>query len=39
MEVDKKSAEGKIRFVMCEGIGKTRFHSLTPEEILRSLGA
>ena len=39
MEVDKKSAGGKIKFVMCNGIGKTRFHSLMPEEILSSLGA
>jgi len=39
MEVDKKSAGGKIKFVMCEGIGKTRFHWLTPGEILSALGA
>jgi 3-dehydroquinate synthase len=39
MEVDKKSAGGKIRFVMCAGIGKTRFHSLAPSEILAALGA
>jgi 3-dehydroquinate synthase len=39
MEVDKKSAGGKIRFVMCAGIGKTCFHSLTPGEILGALGA
>ena len=39
MEFDKKVAAGKIKFVMCEGIGKTRFHWLTPEEILRGLGA
>jgi 3-dehydroquinate synthase len=39
MEVDKKSAGGKIKFVMCAGIGKTRFHSLTPGEILAALGA
>jgi len=39
MEVDKKAASGKIKFVMCEGIGKTRFHWLTPSEILASLGA
>jgi len=39
MEIDKKVAGGKIKFVMCEGIGKTRFHWLTPEEILRGLGA
>lgn len=37
MEVDKKVAGGKIKFVMCAGIGKTRFRRLTPEEILRGL--
>ena len=39
MEVDKKAAGGKIRFVMCAGIGKTRFHWLAPGEILAGLGA
>ena len=39
MEVDKKSAEGKIKFVMSAGIGKTRFHWLSPGEILAGLGA
>ena len=39
MEVDKKAAEGKIKFVVCCGIGKTRFHWLTPGEILNALGA
>ncbi len=39
MEVDKKAASGAIKFVMCEGIGKTRFHWLVPSEILRGLGA
>lgn len=39
MEVDKKSAGGKIKFVMCAGIGKTCFHSLAPGEILGALGA
>jgi len=39
MEVDKKSAEGRIKFVMCAGIGRTCFHSLTPGEILAALGA
>jgi 3-dehydroquinate synthase len=38
MEVDKKSAGGRIKFVMCEGIGKTRFHWLTPDEILAAIG-
>ena len=39
MEVDKKVAGGKIKFVMCEGIGKTRFHWLAPDEVLRGLNA
>jgi 3-dehydroquinate synthase len=39
MEVDKKSTGGKIKFVMCAGIGKTGFHWLTPGEILGALGA
>lgn len=39
MEVDKKSAGGKIKFVMCRGIGQTRFHALSPSEILGALGA
>ena len=39
MEVDKKSAGGKIKFVMCAGIGTTRFHALSPGEILAALGA
>jgi 3-dehydroquinate synthase len=39
MEVDKKAAGGKIQFVMCEGIGKTRFHWLAPSEILKGLAA
>jgi 3-dehydroquinate synthase len=38
MEVDKKAAGGRIKFVMCEGIGKTRFHWLAPSEILAALG-
>jgi 3-dehydroquinate synthase len=38
MEVDKKVAAGKIKFIMCEGIGKTRFHWLAPKEILGALG-
>ena len=37
MEMDKKAAAGKIKFVMCEGIGKTRFHWITPNEIIRGL--
>ncbi|OLC70532.1 MAG: 3-dehydroquinate synthase [Deltaproteobacteria bacterium 13_1_40CM_4_54_4] len=39
MEVDKKSAEGRIKFVMCAGIGRTCFHSLAFGEILAALGA
>jgi 3-dehydroquinate synthase len=39
MEVDKKAADGKIKFVICCGIGKTRFHWLAPGEILNALGA
>lgn len=38
METDKKSADGKIRFVMCAGIGGTCFNSLAPTEILAALG-
>ena len=39
MEVDKKSADGKIKFVMCAGIGKTGFYSLTPEQVVATIGA
>ncbi|HXG50144.1 MAG TPA: 3-dehydroquinate synthase [candidate division Zixibacteria bacterium] len=39
MEVDKKSAGGRIRFVMCAGLGKTVFHRLLPEEVLAALEA
>ena len=38
METDKKAAGGKIKFVLCEGIGKTRFHWLSPEEIVVKRG-
>jgi 3-dehydroquinate synthase len=38
MELDKKSAGGKIKFVLCDGIGKTRFDSLSPAEVMASLG-
>jgi 3-dehydroquinate synthase len=38
MEIDKKVAGGKIKFIMCERIGKTRFHWLAPDEILQGLG-
>jgi 3-dehydroquinate synthase len=39
MEVDKKSAGGKIKFVMCTGIGQPCFDTLSPGEILGALGA
>lgn len=39
MELDKKSAGGRIKFVLCEGIGRTRFHWLAPEEIVSQLTA
>ena len=39
MEVDKKSAGGKIKFVLCAGIGKTQFHWLSPAEIVAKLGS
>jgi 3-dehydroquinate synthase len=38
MELDKKSADGKIQFIMCTGIGKTCFHSLTADEIAAAIG-
>jgi 3-dehydroquinate synthase len=37
MEVDKKSVGGKIKFVLCTGIGKTQFHWLSTEEIITKL--
>jgi 3-dehydroquinate synthase len=39
IQLDKKAAEGRIKFVMSEGIGKTRFHWLSPREVLAALGA
>ncbi len=39
MEIDKKAAGGKVKFVMCAGIGKTLFHWLTPGEIAEVLRA
>lgn len=39
MEVDKKSVGGKIKFVLCKGIGKTHFHWLSPEQIVIKLAA
>jgi 3-dehydroquinate synthase len=38
MELDKKSAHGRVKFVMCTGIGKTCFHWLTAEQIAAALG-
>jgi 3-dehydroquinate synthase len=37
IERDKKSAGGKIKFVMCSGIGTVCFHSLSPAEVLAAL--
>jgi 3-dehydroquinate synthase len=37
MELDKKSAQGKIKFICCTGVGGTRFHWLSPEEIVVAL--
>jgi 3-dehydroquinate synthase len=37
IEADKKAASGKIRFVCIEDIGRTRFHYLTADEIVRFL--
>ena len=37
MELDKKSAAGKIKFVMCAGMGKTCFHWLTPEQVMEAI--
>jgi len=34
MEVDKKASGGKIKFVLCAGIGKTQFCWLSPEQIV-----
>ncbi len=39
MEMDKKSSGGKIKFVLCAGIGKTHFYWLSPEQILARLAA
>ncbi len=39
MEIDKKAAGGKIKFVMCAGLGKTKFHWLSPSEILHALSS
>ena len=37
MALDKKSHAGKIRFVLCEGIGSTRFQWFSAAEIVRNL--
>jgi 3-dehydroquinate synthase len=37
MEVDKKATGGKVRFVLCAGIGRTRFHWLEPRAIAAKL--
>jgi len=37
MQLDKKATGGRIKFVMSEGIGKTRFHWLSPGEVLAAL--
>jgi hypothetical protein len=39
MEIYKKAAGGRVKFVMCAGIGKTCFHWLTPGEIAEVLRA
>lgn len=37
MALDKKSHAGKIKFVLCEGIGRTRFQWFSAAEIVREL--
>ena len=37
MALDKKSHAGKIKFVLCEGIGSTRFQWFSAAEIVREL--
>ena len=37
MALDKKSHAGKIKFVLCEGIGRTRFEWFSATEIVREL--
>ncbi len=37
MEVDKKSTGGKVKFICCAGIGRNRFHWLSPQEITAEL--
>ncbi|HET9885480.1 MAG TPA: hypothetical protein VFS81_27355, partial [Candidatus Binatia bacterium] len=38
MELDKKTADGKVKFVVCTAIGKTCFHLLAAEQIAAALG-
>jgi len=37
MALDKKSHAGKIKFVLCEGIGSTRFQWFSAAEIVQEL--
>lgn len=37
MEVDKKSLGGRVKFVLCQGIGATRFDWFSAEEIVAQL--
>ena len=37
--LDKKSHAGKIKFVLCEGIGGTRFQWFSAAEIVRELAS
>jgi 3-dehydroquinate synthase len=37
MALDKKSHAGKIKFVLCNGIGRTRFQRFSATEIVREL--
>ena len=39
MALDKKSQAGKIKFVLCEGIGRTRFQWFSASEIVRELAS
>ena len=39
MALDKKSHAGKIKFVLCEGIGRTRFQWFSASEIVRELAS
>ena len=39
LSLDKKSHAGKIKFVLCEGIGRTRFQWFSAAEIVRELAS